>query len=79
MHELIRHKTESLELYSTFISNRSINFYHAHTNDKPSLLKVISNERIVDISQSSLDYTFHSLDDKRLMLSVNVLNPLKQK
>lgn len=52
---------------------------HANTSNKPSLLKVIPNKRVVHISQSSLDYTFHGLDQKRLVLSVYVLNPLKQK
>jgi hypothetical protein len=40
---------------------------------------VITNKWIVHISQSPLDYAFHSLEQKRLMLDVYIFNPLSPK
>lgn len=46
------------------------------SSNKPALLKVISKKRVVHIPQPSLDYALHGLKQKRLMLSIDILNPL---
>ena len=46
--------------------------------NKPALLKVIANIWVVHISQPSLGNAFHGLEQKRLVLGVNILNALQQ-
>lgn len=44
--------------------------------DKPALLKVISDKWIVHIFKPPLCDVFHGLEQKRLVLSIHILNSL---
>ena len=45
--------------------------------NEPALLKVIANIWVVHISQPSLGNAFHDLEQKGLVLGINILNPLQ--
>lgn len=49
------------------------------STDTPALLEVVSNKWIIHISQSALYDALHGLEQKRLVLRIYILHPLKQK
>lgn len=49
------------------------------SSNKPALLKVISKKWVVHIPQPPLDYALHGLKQKRLVLGIDILNPLQRK
>ena len=48
-------------------------------SNRPPLLIVIPNKWVVHISQSPLDNAFHGLEQKWLVLGINILDTLQQK
>ena len=45
----------------------------------PALLKVIANKWVINIPESPFGDVFHGLEEKRLVLGVNILDTLQQK